>query len=125
MTAINPDSGASKPLTLRAIFILNALKILLTLGFFIGFKFLGLSLHGLEGESAASLMLYTMMGYIVTFAAIVGSILTRNMIGIRVAIFADFLVSIPAKAPIGFLIAVIAMAFTFTLSVKAYFAYRG
>ena len=125
MTAIDPSLGASKPLTLRAIFILNALKILLTLGFFIGFKFFGLSVHGLEGNAAASLMLFTAIGYMVTFAAVVASILKRNMIGIRVAIVADFLVSIPAKAPIGFLVAAISMALTFTPSVKAFFAYRG
>jgi|GEM_PF-2124892 len=124
MSATDANVGASKPLTLRAIFVLNALKILLTLGFFVGFKFFDVSLGGLEGDSAANLMLYTMIGYILTFAAIVYSILNRNLMGIRIAIVVDFLVSIPAKAPIGFAIAVISMALTFTKPVLAFFAYK-
>ncbi|MGR3617762.1 MAG: hypothetical protein ACU0BB_17235 [Paracoccaceae bacterium] len=88
------------------------------------FKFFGLSVHGLEGESAATLMLYTMFGYIAAFAGIVVSILQRNITGLRIAIFVDFLISIPAKAPIRFAIAVTTMALSFTASVRAYFNYQ-
>ncbi len=125
MTAIDPTTGASKPITLRAIFILNALKILLAFGFFVAFKFYGLQVGELVGPQAANLMLYTMLGYMVTFACIVASILKRSLIGIRAAIAVDFLVSIPATAVIGFVIAIIGMGLTFTESVRAYFAYRG
>ncbi|WP_170326482.1 hypothetical protein [Ruegeria arenilitoris] len=125
MTAIDPTSGASKPVTLRMIFILNALKIPLAFGFFTAFKFYGLQVGELVGPQAANLMLYTMLGYMVTFAFIVASILQRSMIGIRAAIIVDFLVSIPATAVIGFIIAILSMGLTFTASVRAYFAYRG
>ena len=124
MPTADATPGATKPITLRIIFILNALKILLTFGFFVAFKFYGLAVHGLEGDAGATLMLYTMFGYMAAFAGIVMSILKRNILGLRLAIIADFLVSIPAKAPIGFAIAAISMALTFTASVRAYFAYR-
>lgn len=124
MTVIDPQPGFSKPPLLRVIFILNALKIVLTFCFFLAFKFFGLSVHGLEGASAANLMLLTMGGYMVAFAGIVASILKRSLPGIRVAIAADFLMSLPAKAPIGFAIAFIGMGLTFAPSVRAYFAYR-
>lgn len=124
MTAVNDESGLAKPKTLRAIFILNALKILLALGLFIAFKFGGFSAGSLEGDTGASLILYTMFGYMATFAAIVASILKRNMMALRIAIVVDFLISIPAKAVIGFVVAVIGMGLTFTKPVKAYFAYR-
>lgn len=124
MTTIDRHSGATKPPLLRAIFILNAFKILLTFGFFVAFKFFGFAVNGLQGDAAASLMLYTMLGYIAAFAGIVASILKRSIVGIRLAILADFLISIPAKAIIGFAIAVIGMGLTFTASVRAYFAYR-
>ncbi|WP_170766088.1 hypothetical protein [Ruegeria lacuscaerulensis] len=125
MTAIDPTPGASKPVTLRVIFILNALKILLAFGFFTAFQFYGLQVGELVGPQAANLMLYTMLGYMATFACIVISILKRSTIGIRAAIAVDFLVSIPATAVIGFIIAIISMGLTFTSSVRAYFAYRG
>ncbi|WP_170754802.1 hypothetical protein [Ruegeria lacuscaerulensis] len=124
MTAIDPTTGATKPVTLRVIFILNALKILLAFGFFAAFKFYGLQVGELVGPQAASLMLYTMLGYMVTFACIVASIIRRSMVGVRSAIAVDFLVSIPATAVIGCVIAIISMGLTFTTSVGAYFAYR-
>ena len=125
MTNQTVPEGKNKPVTLRIIFFLNALKIILTIGFFVAFKFYGLSVKGMEGDSAANLMLLTLAGYVLTFAAIVYSILNRNLMGIRAAIVVDFLVSIPAKAPIGFAIAIISLGLTFTKSAKAYFAYKG
>lgn len=124
MTVVDNVPGLAKPKTLRAIFILNALKILLALGLFIAFKYGGLTVGTLSGDSGASIILFTMFGYMVTFAAIVASILKRNMIALRAAIVVDFLISIPAKAVIGFVVAVIGMGLTFTKPVKAYFAYR-
>ena len=125
MTTADTYVGATKPPLLRVIFILNALKILLTLGFFVAFKFYGFEAGSLKGDSAANLMLLTGLGYVLTFAGIVASILNRNLTGIRAAIVADFLVSIPATAFIGFAIAIVSMALTFTRTVRAFFAFRG
>jgi len=124
MTTTQTMPGLNKPINLRAIFILNALKILLTFGFFLAFKYGGFALHGLEGDSAVSLMLYATIGYIAAFGAMVFSILKRNMAALRVAITADFAISVFAKAPIGFAIAAISVGLTFTRAVKEYFAYR-
>ncbi|MEM7259459.1 MAG: hypothetical protein AAF404_18950 [Pseudomonadota bacterium] len=118
------SDGQNKPGNLRIIFILNALKILLSTGLFIGFKYHGLTIGTLSAASGASIVLYTTIGYVITFTAMVISILRRNLIGIRLAIAADFLISIPAKAFVGVLISVISISLTFTKSVKKYFAWQ-
>lgn len=118
------EIGRDKPLTLRAIFILNALKVLLTLGFFAAFKWGGFALHGLAGDSAAQLMLVATAGYAAAFGLIVASILNRQIGWIRVAIALDLLISIAAGGPIGYVIAAVSMALTFSVPVRAYFAYR-
>jgi len=124
MSTVDTNIGFAKPIKLRIIFILNALKIFLTLGFFLAFKYGDFVVQGLEGDSAASLMLYTMFGYMAAFAVMVFSILRRNILGLRIAIAVDFLISIPAKAFIGFAVALIAMALTFTKPVTDYFGYK-
>ncbi|WP_412563773.1 hypothetical protein [Thalassobius sp. MITS945101] len=120
----SPEIGRDKPLTLRAIFILNALKVLLTLGFFAAFKWGGFALHGLAGDSAAQLMLVAAAGYAAAFGLIVASILNRQIRGIRTAIVLDLLISIAAGGPIGYVIAAVSMWLSFTGPVKRYFAYR-
>lgn len=124
MSTLNTDIGFKKPPLLRVIFILNALKIILALGLLIGFKYFDLKVGSVSGQSAVTMIFWTMIGYIATFAAIVTSILRRSIIGLRAAIVVDFLISIPSKAFIGFAIAVISMGLSFTQSVKAYFAWH-
>lgn len=124
MSSLDTQAGFRKPPLLRAIFILNALKIVLALALLLGFQFFDLRVGSVSGPSAVTMIFWTMLGYIATFAAMVASILKRSLIGLRVAIVVDFLISIPAKAAIGFAIAVIGMGLTFTASVKAYFSWR-
>lgn len=124
MTTIDPQTGATKPVLLRVIFILNALKILFTIGFFVAFKFYGLSIHVLEGDSAANLMLLALVLYVAAFAAMIVSILKRNITGLRLALLADLGISLYVVAPIGFVTFALSMALTFTNPVRAYFAYR-
>lgn len=123
MTNANIE-GKTKPLNLRIIFVLNAFKILLSVGLYIGFKYQGLTIGTLSSASGAAIILYTTIGYLITFTVMVFSILKRNMLGLRLAIGADFLVSIPAKAFIGMLIATVSLGLTFTVTVKRYFAWR-
>jgi len=118
------ETGREKPLTLRVIFILNALKVLLTIGFFAAFKWGGFALHGLAGDSAAQLMLVAAAGYAAAFVLIVSSILNRQIRWIRAAITLDLLISIAAGGPIGYVIAAVSMGLTFSVPVRAYFAYR-
>ena len=124
MTTLDTNSGFAKPPLLRVIFILNALKIFLALGLLVGFKYFDLKVGSVSGQSAVTLIFWTMIGYIATFAAIVASILKRSIIGLRVAIVVDFLISIPAKAFVGFAVALIGLGLSFTKPVKAYFAWR-
>lgn len=125
MTTLDITPGRDKPLLLRVIFILNALKIFLALGLLIGFRYFDLTVGSFSGPDAVTMIFWTMLGYIGTFAAIVISILKRSLVGLRVAIVADLLISIPSKAFIGLAIAVVGMALSFAASVKAYFSWRG
>jgi len=125
MTTLDTNIGRTKPPLLRAIFILNALKIVLAIGLIIGFQFFDLQVGSVSGPSAVTMIFWTMLGYIATFAAIVVSILKRSVTGLRAAIAVDFLISIPSKAFIGMAIAIIGMGLSFTPPVKAYFAWRG
>lgn len=124
MTTLDTVTGFEKPPLLRAIFILNALKIFLALGLLIGFKYFDLQVGSVSGPSAVTMIFWTMIGYVVTFAAIVTSILKRSIIGLRAAIVVDFVISIPAKAFVGFAVALIGMGLSFSKPVKAYFAWR-
>ncbi len=125
MTTFYTNIGRTKPPLLRAIFILNALKIVLAFGLLVGFRFYDLQVGSLSGPSAVAMMFWTLLGYLATFTGIVVSILNRSMIGLRAAILIDFLISIPARAFVGLLIAAIGLGLTFTRSVKAYFAWIG
>ncbi len=124
MSALDTDIGIGKPPLLRIIFILNALKICLALGLLIGFKYYDFQFGSVSGPSAVTMIFWTLLGYIATFAAIVTSILKRSIIGLRTAIVVDFAISIPAKAFIGFAIALIGLGLSFTQPVKTYFGWR-
>ncbi len=124
MTTLDTNIGFEKPPLLRVIFILNALKIFLAIGLLIGFKYFDLQVGSVSGPSAVTMIFWTMLAYVATFAAIVTSILKRSIIGLRVAIVVDFAVSIPAKAFVGIAVAVIGFGLSFTRPVASYFAWR-
>jgi hypothetical protein len=105
------------------IFILNALKIFLALGLLIGCKYFALKGGSVSGPPAVTMIFWTMLGYIATFAAIVTSILKRSIVGLRAAIVVDFLISIPSKAFVGFAVALIGMGLSFSGPVKRYFGW--
>jgi hypothetical protein len=123
MTTLDTNIGQAKPPLLRAIFILNALKIFLALGLLVGFKYFDLQVGSVSGPSAVTMIFWTMLGYIATFAAIVTSILKRSIVGLRAAIVVDFLISIPSKAFVGFAVALIGMALSFSGPVRKYFGW--
>ena len=109
-------SPIEKPKTIRTIFILHALKIVLALGFFLTFTFTDVSVAGIT----PSILLYTLAGYVVAFGAIVVSILKRNAWALRAAILLDLIISLPAKAYIGIVIASVSLLLTFTRSARRY-----
>lgn len=107
-----------KPIPLRVVFILNLFKIFLALGLFFYFSTNNIQL----GDVGPQIILYTMFGYIATFAGIVWSILKRNMIALKSILFIDLLISLPARAIAGILIAVISLLLVFLNGkIKAYF----
>lgn len=124
MTTMDNNAGRAKPPLLRVIFILNALKIFLALGLLIGFKYLGLKVGSVSGPPAVTMIFWTMLGYIATFAAIVTSILKRSIVGLRAAIAFDLLISIPSKAFVGFAVALVGMGLSFSKPVVNYFGWR-
>ena len=114
---ISPTNTGKKPLPLRIIFILNAFKILLSLGFYTVFTLKDISI----GNADRTIILYTALGYAAMFGFMVFFILKRKIWGLRASIILDFLVSIPATAIIGFIISIVSFALTFNKKVLAYF----
>ena len=111
-------SPKAKPPKVRAIFILNALKIVLCTGFFVAFKWGGLRI----GDLGPEVILHTLIAYIVFFAGMVAAILRQNIVALRVLIALDFASSVPAKAGIGFLVGIASMSLSFTAAARQYFA---
>ena len=115
------ENLVKKPILLRVIFILNALMVILPFVFYYVFTTKDISIDGLN----PMYMLYTGIAYIVSFALLVNFILKRNLMGARVMFIINFLIALPAKAYIGFLVAIISMGLSFTQKVKEYFASTG
>lgn len=106
-----------KPVPVRAIFILNAIKILISFGIYTVFTTQGISIGGL----APSTILYTSLAYVATFAIMVLSILRRQVWGVRAMNVLDLLISLPASAFIGIGVAILSFGLTFHQKAKAYF----
>ena len=106
-----------KPGSVRTIFILNAIKILLSLGFYCVFAF---TEFGIEGVDPNKILITTGV-YALLFGTMVYFILNRNVWGVRIAIILDFAASVPLTAVIGMVIAVISFFMTFRPGAKAWF----
>lgn len=107
-----------KPIPLRVIFILNALMMVLPFIFYFVITSKGIDIGRLDPK----IMIYTGIGYIVSFAVLVFFILKRNIMGVRGVLFANILISLPAKAIIGIVVAVISLLLAFlNEKVKTYF----
>ena len=111
------NATVKKPAPVRAIFILNAVKILISFTLFTLFTVKNISL----GNVDKSLILYTSLGYVATFATMVFFILRKQVWGVRAVSVIDLLISLPASAFIGIAVAVISFILTYTRKAKAYF----
>ena len=122
-TTMNEDVtlGKDKPILLRAVFILNMVKIAITTAMLIAVQFFDASIAGI----AATALLYTLIGYVATFAAMIASILKRNIMAYRAVMIADIIISLPLKAFIGIAIGIFGLTLTFlSKTMRAYFSYR-
>lgn len=106
-----------KPIPLRIIFILNGLMMILPFVFYTVFTVKDITIGDLDPIR----MVYTGIGYILSFAAMVFFILKRKLLAIRIIIGLNILIALPAGAYIGILIALISFGLTFHGKVKAYF----
>ncbi|WP_136656681.1 hypothetical protein [Nitratireductor sp. XY-223] len=120
MTMTQPLTQSRLPLNLKIIVGLYVLKLLLATGFYIAFATGTVSV----GSITPSLLLYTLIGYAVAFVAMMAFMTRGNLWGMRVCMAADFLISIPAKAFIGFVIGAVAIALSFTASVRGHLSGR-
>ena len=114
---MNAQAVIQKPIPLRVIFILNALMCILP--FFFAYI---VSAGKINPGIPAEYMVYTGVAYIFSFAALVTSILKRNLNLVRVVIGINILIALPTKAYIGIVVAIISGALAFNSQVKRYFA---
>ena len=107
----------TKPSSIRTLLIMNGIKAVLPLGFYIAAK------NGLlKGLLEPNLALLTLGMWLVMYALLVFSINRRNMLYTRIVILLDFVAWIPAKAMLGILFGLISLGITFTKSAKQYFS---
>ena len=107
----------NKPITLRVIFILNALMAILPFIFYYVFTTQDIQV----GDLDPMWMIYTGIAYILSFAVLVGSILKKNLLLLRSVIALNFIIALPAKAYLGILVGIISISLSFTSKIKQYF----
>ena len=110
-----------KPIQLRIIFMLNALMMVLPFVFYFVFTMKNISIEGLN----PMYMIYTGVGYIISFIILVRSILGRKLLLFRIMFGVNVLIAIPASAYIGILFALLSLIISFNKKVKAYFESTG
>ena len=110
------NQSITKPGSVKAIQILTIFKVFLSLTFYLVFKFKAPE----NAPIPADYILYTFFGYVVMAAVILYAIAKRNMALLRIGIVLDFVVSIPTRAYIGFVIAAVNLILTFNAKTKGY-----
>ena len=110
------NNQVQKPIPLRVIFILNALMMILPFVFYYV-----LTSSGKDLGIPPMYMIYTGVAYIISFTALVFFILKKNIMGLRIILILNFLIAIPAKAYLGFVVSIISLILSLNKKVKAYF----
>ena len=106
-----------KTTPLRILMALNAMMMFLPFVFyFVIIK------NNFEVGVDPTWMLYTGLGYIVSFSALVFFVLTRNILGLRIVIGINVIIAIPVSAFIGWIVVIVSIVLSFNKKVKAYFA---
>ncbi len=111
------NNQIKKPFTLRIIFILNALMMILPFAFYFVITSKNIEIGGLNPQ----FMIYTGIAYILTFTAMVYCILNKKMTAFRIIFIINILIAIPASAYIGILVAIISLLLSNEKRVKAFF----
>ena len=105
-----------KPYQLRIVFILNALLSILPFIFYYVFTTKEISIGGLD----PTYFIYTDIGYISSFILMLYSILNKKLLLFRVVFLLTILISLPTKAYIGILFALISLLLSFHKKIVNY-----
>ena len=105
-----------KPIPLRITFILNGILMFLPFLFY----FVATS-KGKDFGIEPMWMIYTGIGYILSFTLMVFSILNKKYLLFRIAFILTILISLPTKAYIGIVVAVISLILSFNNKIEKYF----
>lgn len=108
---------SAQPNSLKAIQILTVFKLVLALGMFIVFTIKDITI----GAVGPQIILYTWFGYLAMAGGIFLAIRKKNLAALRAALIADFAISIPATAVIGFVVSAVSAGLTFLPSVRNWF----
>ena len=109
------ETTMKKPTTVKIIFILNFLLVIICFVFF-GFA----QSKGNVAGVPARTILYTAISYTILFLGLIISIRRFHLISLRIVLTLIFLVSIPATAFIGMIISTISLILSFNKKVKLY-----
>ena len=113
------SNSTKKPIALRVIFLLNALMTILPLAFYYVFTTNNITV----GDLDPNWMLFTGVGYIISFLFLVYSFIKRKFFMARIIFGLNILIAIPAGAYIGILIAIISTIISFkNTKVLTYFS---
>lgn len=112
---LNMETTIKKPVTLRIIFILNLLLVIICFVFF-GFA----QSKGNVAGVPANHILYTAISYTLLFIGLIISIKKFSLLAVRIIVILIFLVSMPTVALIGMVISLVSFGLTFNRKVRAY-----
>ena len=107
--------SAERPASVRGVFLLTCLKILLSWGFFAVFAIRG------DNPDATRTILYTALAYLALALPMFALIHKRSALGVRALLGLALLASIPARAGIGILLDLVCLGLTFRASARQYF----
>ncbi|WP_353780144.1 hypothetical protein [Winogradskyella sp. 3972H.M.0a.05] len=105
-----------KPIPLRIIFILNGILMFLPFLFYYI-----VTVKGKDFGIEPMWMIYTGIGYILSFGIIVYSILSKKYLLFRLAFILTILISIPTQAYIGIVVAIASLVLSFNSKIEKYF----
>ena len=105
------------PVAAKAMLILYTFQVILAFTFFFIFKAKNLEVGGLT----ATHVLYTAGAYTILYLGALFSYFKKNIWVLRICFILHFLISLPTRAYIGMLIAVILIFLSFRKAVQTYF----
>ncbi|ANQ51999.1 hypothetical protein MY04_4664 [Flammeovirga sp. MY04] len=117
METVTLQNQVKKPIALRIIMVSFLLKVFIAFGLYFAISNGKLDIPNAKPDY----ILYTAVLYIINLIGMIVSALNGKLQLFRAIIIFDFIISIPAKAVIGFVVAVYSFGLTFHPKVKEFF----